>query len=184
MSMLRLQIQSYPMRLEYQTHNSQLNRKTILPKLEMERTPPQLEIRQSKGQLTIDSTDYYYSIGRKNITTLMREYADRGRQAALEAIGKITAKGDRLADLKAPGNTIGELAADSRIQRKGELSWTPIEAPSIRYEVIPVEMNYTPGKVNYTPHNAIIDSEYIPGKVEFQVNQYPRVDISVIDVEV
>lgn len=182
--MLRLQIQTYPIRLEYQTHNSQLNQKTTLPKLEMERIPPQLEIRQSRGKLSIDNTEYFHSIGRKNITTLIREFAQEGRQAALEAISKIHAKGDRLADLKAPGNTIGELGADSRIQKKGELAWTPIEAPIIRYEASPVEINYIRGNINFTPHNAIIDREYIPGKVEFQVTQYPRVEISVIDVEV
>jgi len=182
--MLRLQIQTYPIRLEYQTHNSRLQWETTLPKVEMERTPPQLEIRQPKGRLSIDNTPFFHSIGLKDITTLIREFAAEGRQAALEAIGKIVAKGDRLADLKAPGNTIGELAADSRIKQMGELTWTPIEAPIIRYEASPVEINFIRGKVNFTPHNAVIDSDYIPGKVEFKVTQYPRVEISVIDVEV
>ncbi|NMA68827.1 MAG: hypothetical protein GX958_05355 [Desulfitobacterium sp.] len=182
--MLRLQIQTYTIRLEYQTRNSQLNMKTTLPKVEMERIPPQLEISQPKGVLTIDNSNYFHSVGRKSITTLIREFAQEGRQAALEAISKIVAKGDRLADLKAPGNTLGELAADSMVKKKGELAWTPIEAPIIRYEASPVETNFIKGTVNYTPHNAIIDSEYIPGRVDFQVTQYPRVEISVIDVEV
>lgn len=182
--MLRLQIQTYPIRLEYQTRNSQLKMKTTLPKVEMETIPPRLEMRQPQGKLSIDNTEYFHSIGRKNITTLIREFAQEGREAALEAISKINAKGDRLADLKAPGNTIGELGADSRIQKKGELAWTPIEAPVIRYEASPVEVNFIKGNINFTPQNAIIDSEYVPGKVEFQVTQYPSVEISVIDVEV
>ncbi|MGE4271290.1 MAG: DUF6470 family protein [Desulfitobacterium sp.] len=182
--MLRLNITSHPIRLEYSIRNAQLNLKTTRPMLEMETTPPSLEISQPRGKLTIDSTDYYHSIGHKTMTALSQENFDRGKQAALEAIAATVAEGNRLAQITNPSNAFADLAFESRFAQKGELSWEPIAAPSIRYEVSPVQIEAIRGKVNYNLVRGTVNGEYVPGKVDFQVTQYPRVEISTVDIKV
>ena len=182
--MLQLRMQSHPIRLEYSIQNAQLQRNTTLPKMEMETIPVRLEIRQPWGELTIDSTAFYNSIGKKTISALSRDHAQAGKQAALEAIATIVDNGNSLALIQNPGNIIADLAFESQLEKTGELSWEPIAKPEISYKASPVQIEVIPGKVNYTPHNAIIDSKYVPGKVDIQVSQYPRLEISVIDVKV
>lgn len=182
--MLQLNFQSYPIQLQYNIQNAKLNMKTTLPKVDIETTPPQMEIRQPRGELEVDWTDYYHSIGLKTFTALSQENASKGRQAVLDAIAETVAKGDRLAQITNPNNAIAELAVQSQISEKGELNWNPIVAPTIRYEASPAEIKVIRGTINYDPHNATIDSEYHPGEVDISVTQYPRLDISVVDVKV
>ncbi|AGA70319.1 hypothetical protein Desdi_2907 [Desulfitobacterium dichloroeliminans LMG P-21439] len=181
--MLQLNITSQPIRLEYTIQNAQLNQKTTHPILEMERIPPRLEISQPKGKLTIDSTEFYHSIGLKTREALSKECAERGRQATLDAIAATIVEGNRLAQITNPSNAFADLAFESRFSKKGELSWEPIIAPSVRYEAIPPQIEVIEGKVNYNLVRGSVDGEYVPGKVSFQVAQYPRVDISTIDVK-
>lgn len=182
--MLQLNITSHPIRLDYNLQNAQLNLKTTPPKVDMETTLPRVEIRQPRGELIIDSTAYYYSIGRKNIADLSRDNASLGRQAVLEAIAATVEEGNRLAQITNPSNVIADLAFESRFSRKGELSWEPIAAPEISYRSNPAQIEVIPGIVSYSPNNGIIDGEYVPGKVDIQVAQYPSVEISVVDIKV
>lgn len=182
--MLQLNIRSYPIRLEYNTINAQVNRKTTLPKVEMETIPPRLEIKQPQGELTIDSTEYYHSIGLKTRATLSREFAAQGKQAALDAIAATVAEGDRLAQIANPANAFAELAFQSRFDPKGELSFEPIAPPDVQYQANPAQIRLIPGKVNYSPQQGIIDANYQRGDVDFRVTHYPDVKISVVDVQV
>ncbi|SHN80921.1 DUF6470 family protein [Desulfitobacterium chlororespirans] len=183
--MLQLSMRSYPIRLEYTIQNARLAMKKHLPMVEMENIPPQLQISQPAGKLTIDSTDYYHSIGLKTWAALSRENYDRGRQAALEGIAAIVEKGNRLAQISNPAtNAIADMAFESCFAAKGELSFEPIIAPSVRYEASPAQIEVIPGKINYNLVRGRVDADYQPGKVGIQVTQYPRLDISVVDVRV
>lgn len=181
--MLQLSIRSYPIRLAYNLQNARLDRETHLPRLEMESVPPRLQIRQPPGQLTIDSTGYYHSIGLKTWTALSRENYQRGRQAALEGIAAIVEKGNRLAQISSPTNPIADMARESCFDDKGQLSFEPIVAPSLHYEASPAQIRVIPGQVSYHLVRGRIDADYRAGKVDIRVTQYPRLDISVIDVE-
>lgn len=182
--MLQLNMKSYPIRLEYTIQNARLDMKTHLPKVEMENIRPQLQISQPSGKLTIDSTDYYHSIGIKTRAALSQENADRGKKAVLEGIAAIVEKGNRLAQISSPSNAIADMAFESRFKGKGELSFEPIVAPSIHYEASPAQIEVIPGKINYNLVRGRVDADYQPGKVDIQVTQYPRLDISIVDVKV
>ncbi|HHY27815.1 MAG TPA: hypothetical protein GX523_13930 [Desulfitobacterium dehalogenans] len=183
--MLQLSMRSYPIRLEYAIQNARLDMKKRLPMVEMENIRPQLQISQPAGKLTIDSTEYYHSIGIKTRAALSQENYDRGRKAALEGIAAIVEKGNRLAQISNPAtNAIADMAFESCFTEKGELSFEPIVPPSIRYEASPAHIEVIPGKINYNLVRGKVDADYRPGKVDIQVTQYPRLDISVVDVKV
>ncbi|WP_026183956.1 DUF6470 family protein [Desulfitobacterium hafniense] len=183
--MLQLSMRSYPIRLEYTIQNAQLNMKKHLPMVEMENIRPQLQISQPAGKLTIDSTEYYHSIGLKTRAALSQENYDRGRKAAMDGIAAIVEKGNRLAQISNPAiNAIADMAYESCFEEKGELSFEPIVAPTIRYEASPAQIEVIPGKLNYNLVRGRVDANYQPGKVDIRVAQYPRLEISVVDVEV
>ena len=182
--MLQLNITSHPIRLDYSIRNAELNLQTTLPKVEMETTPPKLEIEQPRGKLTIDNTQYYYSVGRKNMADLARDNAALGRQVALEAIAATVEEGNRLAQITKAPDAIADLAFESRFSRPLEIDWTPIAAPIIRYEASPAQIEVIPGTVNVTPRQGVVNGEYQPGKVDIKVTQYPSVEISTVDIKV
>jgi hypothetical protein len=182
--MLQLKMNTYPIRTEYNLQNAKLNLQSTPPKVLMETTPPDVEIRQPRGELTIDNTPYNYSIGRKNLSDFARDNAAFGRQTVLKTIARTVEEGNRLAEITKPSNVIGELAFESRFLDPGEVVWSPIEAPSIRYQANPAQIDITPGKVNFTPQPGNVQGDYQPGSVDIRVTQYPRVEISTVDVKV
>lgn len=182
--MLQLNITTQPIRMDYNIRNAQLNLQTTPPKVEMETIPPRLEISQPRGELTIDNTAYYYSVGLKNIADFARDNAALGRQAALEAIASTVEEGNRLTEIKNPSDVIADLAFESRFSNPGQIIWSPIAAPEIRYQASPAQIEVIRGKVNYNPQPGIVNGDYQPGKVDIRVTQYPSIEISTVDVKV
>lgn len=182
--MLQLSITSHPIRTAYNLKNAQLNMHTTLPLMEMETVSPKLEISQPRGKLTIDCTDYYYSVGRKTLAAMMRDFAAEGKRAALEAIAATVEEGNRMLRITKEPDAIVNMAFETRFSGLRELEWAPIEAPVIRYEASPAQIELIRGKVNYAPRPGGTEYEFQPGKVDIQVTQFPSLEISVVDVQI
>lgn len=173
--MLCLNIRQTPAKIAMHSQNNTLQIRTTKPELDIQTTPAQLDIRQAKGEFEMDFTPYRYSIGIKNLQEFMRDYAQEGRQAVLEAIGNIAQEGDRLARIESKENAVVNIAADSCMTPEGQLEWTRIEPPIVNYHFEPAKINVTPGKLDITLRRGTVENDSQPGSVDIQVSQYQSI---------
>ena len=150
----------------------------------METRPPELEIRQPWGELTIDQTEYRYSIGLKTIADFARDNAELGKQALQETVARIIDEGDEMARIEVNYNPIAEAAFAACVQEAPSFVWARTTPPEIRYQAMPAEIKVIEGQVSYSLQRGRVDGDYVPGRVDIQVLQYPSIQYSTIDVKV
>lgn len=182
--MLQINISTQPIRLDYQSQNAKLNLQTTPPLLDIQTTPAIMEIQQPHGVLTIDGTPFRYSIGLKNNADFARDNASDARQAVIEGISRVVEEGRRLTQIENKSNAIAEIAAQSDVSELPDITWAHVDAPIIHYEASPVQLNPIAGRVNYNLKPGTVQGDYQRGSVNIQVIQYPRIEMSVVDVQV
>lgn len=150
--------------------------------LNLHQEPAILQIKQSPGTLHMDSSKARANMDLKGILQRNREYANLGRQKALEAIAQISQEGDQLRAIERKGNPIASIA-----ETKNEIfsnthiihgDWTTDgidisyerKAPEIKWQIRGM-------KLDVQVHKTEID--YKPGKVEVYVRQKQSLQISV-----
>ncbi|MPM21314.1 hypothetical protein SDC9_67758 [bioreactor metagenome] len=173
--MLCLNIRQTPAQVAITTQNSRLQLRTTQAELEMQSSPATLEIRQAKGEFEMDFTQFRYSIGIKNLQDFSRDFAQEGKQAALEAIGKIVADGNRLARIESGENAVVNMAADSVFSPEGQLEWTKIEPPSINYRYDSAKIDVIQGKLDINVNRGTVENLTQLGNVDIQMKQYQSV---------
>lgn len=149
--------------------------------LEIKTTPSKMNIVKDKLEIRIDQTQCFAEAGLKTNTMLMDEYADLGRQYAMEGIARIAEEGNQLA---MPNNTnaIANIAANKTNKVLDfNIKFIPESKPIIDFVGGDLKINWDIGKVDmkYTPQKPKI--EYVPGELDIYVEQYPSIKIDFID---
>ena len=100
------------------------------------------------ARVEIDQTRAFAEANLKKPDAFTREFAQRGEQTALQAIGRIASDGDRMSDIHIPQNPIPQFAARGK-----------------------TDMPRT--NITYIPSYGAVDIRYIPGRTDtnFQVRQ-------------
>lgn len=173
--MLCLNISQQYAKIAISTTRPQLNLETSRPQIEINSQAAKLEIRQATGELEIDNMPYRYSIGIKNIQDMARDNAREGMQTALETIARIAQDGDRMARIETKENAIANMAAEANISEPAELTWAPIEKPSISYKFNPAQIDYLPGKLDINLRRGTVDANLDRGTVDIRIAQYQNV---------
>ncbi|WP_025786011.1 DUF6470 family protein [Sporosarcina sp. D27] len=139
-----------------------------------------LEISTTKPQLSLDTTAVREDIDMKSVFKRTEEYAQLGRQAALDGVGRRAVEGQQLLRIENGGNAIADLAKQNG---------TPPPAPlGIRFVAnrSKILMSISPGTttVNVTPQKPVFNAQvnklihtYTPGKVTGTMEQYPSIQI-------
>lgn len=175
--MLRLQMESQPLRYELHVQPTKLQLRTESAKLQMESEAATLEIQAEQGELRIDHTPWRYSLGIKNNTDFVRDFANAGKAAALEAIARIVQEGHRLADISSGGNAIAEIAKANVRQPQAKVTFVPLAAPDISYVIKPVEYSSQPGQLRFSVIPGSVSNDTQPGSVNLQITQYSSLKI-------
>lgn len=173
--MLRLNIATQPIKVSITSQPARLELRPTAAKLAMQTTSAVVEIHQSRGQLSIDQSPCRASYGIKNWSEFSRDNAAAGKQAALEAVGRIAAEGDRLASIETGENAVAAIARDRMAYDWPEVVIAPIAPPEIYYEPRPPEFNPLPGKVTYSVQPGKVEGDYQPASVDLRVLQYPSI---------
>lgn len=180
----------------------QLLIRTVDAKIAMDTIPARLEIRQPKAEMyqrqphgileiesrnvevLIDNYPTRYDLGFRNMRDLAREWAARGRQAALKAIGQYAEDGDRLRQFHIPGNTIELIAVERAKNEPREIGLKPVRGPE--FTVIPPELSirYTAQEPELIVHPKRPEFNYFRGDVVIKMVQYPRVEIEWVGRQV
>lgn len=104
--------------------------------LEISSSPPQLNMHTEHLRIKIDQSQCFSEAGLKGVLELTGEFAKRGQQAALEAIGTIISEGNRMANIVNKADAIAEIAAERAVPPPAETNIVlmPTSRPKIEFE--------------------------------------------------
>ncbi|HWR06979.1 DUF6470 family protein [Sporomusa sp.] len=182
--MIRLNISQQDAKIEITTERSYLGIKTTPPVMTMESQAATLEIRQPRGELEIDYTPLRASYGIKDPAEFSRDCAEYGRQAGLEAVGRIAQEGDRMAAIESGEAAIPNIAADTNSPPAPEITWAHLEKPIVNYIVHPPEFTFVAGHLTINVQPGTVDCDYHPGTINLRVVQYPSIRMWTTDTAI
>lgn len=173
--MLRINIDQQNAKLALSITDPAISLRRKPAKLEMHTEAAVLEIRQSPGTMVIDQSPCRASYGLKTITQFTGDFAQKGMQAAFEAIGEIAEEGERLARIESGENAIVAIAVENSTDEPVEVVLKSIPRPYIHYYPQPVEYNYRAGQLNVQYQRGDVDLQLNRGVVDITMVQYPSI---------
>ncbi|MGG0644202.1 DUF6470 family protein [Sporosarcina gallistercoris] len=180
MQMPQLQIQTTPGKLGLNTEKPVQQIEQSRATIDQQQPAATLEISTTRPQLSIDTTAVREDIDLKSAFKRTEEYAQLGRQAASDGVGRRAAEGQQLLRIENGGNTIADLAKQNG---------TPPPAPlGMRFVAnrSKIQMSITPGTttINAMAQKPVFNvqvnkpiHDYIRGKVTGQMEQHPSIQI-------
>ena len=143
-----------------------------------------VNMKSAPGQLTIDQSEAWAEMDIKTISQCTAEFAQEGKQKALEGLARRARKGDDLMHIERGGNPIAAHFKENsaRPQKQVELGWIP--------SPFSVKMHYEQSKVQFDvqTRKPIIDvqinkpvHDYTPGDVSVSVSQKNSLQIDVMN---
>jgi hypothetical protein len=144
--------------------------------MNMRQIPARMEVHTTPPVVLIDQTEARADAGLKSVIRSIAEYAQMGKEAALEAIGRIAREGLQLRAIETGGAGIKvkQIAKQNSAKpmQPAQLTFVP-RYGSLKIEGIPgkLEIEWHLGGVESNPviHKAI--HRYTPGKVEGYIAQ-------------
>ena len=151
------------------------------PDFTMERTPALLDTTYRPGIQTIDQSGSWEALGKGSIFQFTARLASESQQLALEGIGKIVAKGNRMADIARNKESVISQDAfqsvfeDFKINYEGPFSTHSVE---IQYEPQNPIVEYSAGSINVEAQAYSPEITFIPGNFEIYLLQKPSIEIT------
>lgn len=174
-----LSIKTIPISVEIVIENAQLKYNNKLPKVEVSRQQGGLQMKAEPIKVNIDTFEMRQSIGLKSINTVINEFGNQGIKLAYEATAKIVQEGNQLAHPK--GMDIAQIAA-SRMNKQYEtvLDFLPKVGPEISWDGGTLSVHYQMDKLDMDWDLGNTNFEFIPGKIQVEVKELPRVEIEYL----
>ena len=183
MNITAIQISATPAKLGISSSPGRLSIEQPAATVDLKQPKADMRIHTTPGKLTIDQTQAWADMDRKHVFQRIREAAADGRQKALEGTGRRAAEGRELADIHKGGDAITMQAArhSTRIHELGIAYIPSYGSVKIHYQPGDVQIDAQARQVeNNTQANKPIIN-YEPGKVSFQMNQYPSIRFEAVN---
>ncbi|MFA0815016.1 MAG: DUF6470 family protein [Anaerofustis sp.] len=177
-----LRIQQIPIAFEFKVTHAQYRATAQPAQLNITRQDGGLKISRQRGQLYLDTTASRDSMGLKTNAQLVKQFAEDGKQAAYAATSSIAKEGDLMADYYKVDNPIALIAAQN-IRDNVEVGLDFIPSVPVSIDYIPEELNmkYQADKLQFDWRtNTDLQTDYIPGNIDYAVKEYPHVNIEYV----
>ncbi len=175
-----LSIKTTPISVEILINNAQVKYNSRLPKVEVSRQKGGLQMKADPIKINIDTFEMRQSIGLKSTATMVQEVGQKGIKIAYQATAKFAQEGNELADPN--GMSIAQIAA-SKLNKQVEtaLEFLPKEGPDISWDGGKLSIHYQMDQLDMDWDTiGLTNFEFVPGKIEFEVKQLPKVEIEYI----
>jgi hypothetical protein len=179
--LLRLNLETQPIKLNYSIKNAAYEAHSTPAALNMHTQPVIVEIKQPQGELSIDSRPFYASLQIYDSATFARKNAELGKETALETIGKIAEEGDRLGKIESGENAVANIAKDKLLTPPPDVTFAPLNPPSVTYKANPPEFHVIPARVDVDYIPGKFDVTYQPGSFSLHITQYPSIKMWTSD---
>jgi hypothetical protein len=144
---------------------------------------PEIDINITQPKVKIDQSKPLAEMGLNDIFGFIKNNVNKGRQAALNGIGKIASQGNELARIEAGGNVISRQAqynAFEQYKKEVNIDFVPKSRPEIDLNEGKVDINLKRGDVSIQSKPQDVNLNYSVGKAEIFLRQKPFIDIEYI----
>ena len=177
--MLRINMSQQYAKINMDIKDPQLKLHTTLPKIEIHTEAAKVEITGGSGELSIDTTPCRESYGIFNNAGFAGDCAERGKETAMETIGRMAQEGDRLMRIESHEDAVVNIAIDNMSPQEFDVEWMPKNLPVIEFHPKPVRYHPIPGKVDVSVHWGYVENNSEPGTVTVTMAQYNKLNIWV-----
>lgn len=176
-----LKIQSIPIEYNLQIERPRLEmRQANNPRSNVKKTPSSLQIQTKNIQVRLDTTEMRSSIGLKSAPDLIADAAAYGKQTALEATAEMTRFGDQIGQIQ-DGVTVAGLIQQKMLEQRDSMTvFLPSTGPVVSWDPNQMDVKYQPGNLEFEWKINQNILNYIPGKFQMVIKQYPKVQIEYL----
>ncbi len=176
-----LKITNIPIQFNYSTTPGRLEmHRTPNPVQHMEHDPAQLKLKARNIQVRMDTTEMRASLNMRNPTDFARYYGSKGMQQAYETIGEQVQFGNQMAQIQ-DGVTIPQIIRQKMLEQPTTYTtYLPPVGADISWQPEELQINYDPGTLNFDWKLMSCTMNYIPSSFQFNVTQYPKVNIEYL----
>ena len=174
-----LEIRSIPMSIEFKINKARYEINNTNASVEITRNEGGLEMHMKPIKLNIDTVEARYSAGIKSAMRSVEDFAKEGRKAAYQATATYAKEGDMMLDVHIMDNPIPEIALQKfNSDVSFNLGFSPSVGPEISWDPQEISIRYEMDKLNFDWKINRPEIKFIPGSIEFIINEYPRVEIN------
>ena len=176
-----LKITTVPISIEFKVNDARLEQRSGTADLEISRNEGNFTIRSQPIRLNMDTFEARDSIRPSSAKSLVRDYFQKGKNAAYEATATQAQEGQILLSA-----TLGDDALDQIIKQRNTvntdygLDFIPKAQPNINWSKPNMTIQYEMDKLNFDWKINKTGFEFIPGSIEFSITQQPDVKIEYV----
>ena len=176
-----LEIKTIPMSLEMKINRARFEIATADATFEMSKTKGGLQMQMKPTRLRIDTVEARYSVGIKSAMRSIEDFAKKGVQAGYKAASTYAREGNLMLDINIMDNPIPEIAMKKFISDVSfNLGFSPSVGPDISWDTGGISMSFAMDKLNFDWNIERPQINFIPGSIEFIINEYPNVEIKYV----
>lgn len=173
-----LEIRTIPMSMELKINKARYEIASTNATFELTRDKGGLQMQMKPTKINIDTVEARYSAGIKSAMRSVEDSAKKGIQAAYEATANYAREGNLMLDINIMDNPIPEIAMRKFISDVDfNLGFSPSVGPDISWEVGELSINFEMDKLDFDWNVQKPQFKFIPGSIEFIINEYPSVEI-------
>lgn len=176
--------------IEIQTVPIEIQMKVTRARLEYARGTAQVEISRDKGGLSIRSNPIRVNIdtfeARNSVTpttsTVIRQQAQAGVQAAYEATAVLAREGRMMMEARIDQDVIPQLTKQENLGQptNDNITFLPTTGPDISWDGGEMSIRYEMDKLNFDWRMEQMSFTFVPGDIEFTMTQRPDVIIKYV----
>lgn len=176
-----LKISTTPIQLSMTSQRARLESQIPDPDAGIITSPGNFKMHSENIKVNIDTFESRRSMGFRTAAGLMKDAAQAGMQAAQDATAQYAQIGSQMAQIQT-GATVADIVGRYTMPNPAvtEMKFIPAVGPDISWEPNRLDMEYTPAKVEFHPNIDQKTMQYIPGELEINVEQFPKVDIEYV----
>lgn len=180
LSIPSIQIRQYPAKLSIDADLGKQDMRQPRATFELQTEAPKVEIRQPRGDMDIDQTRAWDALGLGGVMEAFHRIASQARDVGLQGIARIVENGNRLAEIHLDTNPIADIAEQLTFERFEFDYFGPAgyDNVDITYTANKPQITPVEGKVHLNTHPNRPEIDYIRGKLDIYMSQYPKVEIT------
>ena len=147
---------------------------------DMTKDPSQLSIQSRNIEVRLDSTEMRASLNHRNPGDFARYYGGQGRQTAYENIGDRVQFGNQIAQIQ-DGVTISAVVRQKMLEQPTTYTtFIPSAGIDMSWQPQGLKLDYQPADLNFDWQIMKNTMDYVPGKFNMEILQYPKIEIKYL----
>lgn len=177
-----LKITSTPIKLSMTSQRARLESQIPNPDAGIIQNPGRLNMRSETIKVNIDTTRSWDSMGFRTARGLSDDAAQAGLEAAQEATAQYSRVGSQMMQIQ-DGVTVTDIMKNQMLAHANMttgIGFIPSVPPDISWTPAELSVDYTPAQVEFHPQTEMPHAVYVPGELNVNVEQYPKVEIEYV----